>query len=501
MNARSLLLLLALALTGSAARGSDWADKLSLSGTLSSDVRFNIEDYRGAQRGRGYDFAVNRNDLALHGEVVPTEQVVAVVDARLRYYGFNEAAQLPQLSDRDKLDPFSVQLDQAFVAVREAGFSWLDLKVGRMVQTWGSADMFNPVDNLNARDFFDPMDYSRKVPNQMLVADVYPTSWLALQAVWVPVFKPSQLPPSTALAFQVERDARGCLASVPAPPLRERADAQRLADTFASVDPCALEFSDPRVDTVLPKGTLADSQAALRAQLKLGDLDLGLSYYHGRFTFPVAYTAVAHAAPSTTSPGKVNIDYRAEVMYPRMDVAGLDWSYSAPWLFDVGLVGELAVIFPEEVVFGMRAYQGNAKVLELSSVNVPSTPFIKATLGLDYTFTKWLYVNAMVVHGFFDEFNDAYGLHDYAVVAAELKFAGDALQLRLSGVLDLTDRSSVANPQLTWVVRPGVEAILGAFVLGGSTHARDPLDYAARSKFGQKAAGRSQAFLKVRATF
>jgi hypothetical protein len=107
----------------------------------------------------------------------------------------------------------------------------------------------------------------------------------------------------------------------------------------------------------------------------------------------------------------------------------------------------------------------------------------------------------LYVRGFFDEFNDAYGLHNYVVAAAELKALRDTLVLRLSGVYDANDSSSVANPQLTWIVTPSVEVIGGAFVFGGSTHPKDPIDYASRSKFGQKAAGRSFAYLKARLTW
>lgn len=475
-------------------------DMISLSGRLESDIRFDVDDYRGAKPGDGYRFSINRNDAILHAEISPSEHLIAVFDGRARFFGFNEAAELPALADRNKVDPFSLQLDQAYVATRGVPWPWLDLKVGRMIQTWGSADMFNPTDNLNARDFYDPMDYVRKVPNEMVEVNVYPTDWLTLTGVWVPVFKPAMLPPSASFGFAIERDRNGCLSSFPAPPL-DQADAQRLADTFGSIDPCSLNFSTPQVRLFMPQNGIADSQAALRAKFNLDALEFSLSYYYGRFAFPVAYTAVANANVSSTRPGQVDVDYVAEVIYPRMQVAGLDFSYSAEWLFDVGIVGELAVIFPEQVNFGLRAYQGTAKVLEAASVNVPSTPFIKATLGLDYTFTKWLYVNAMYVRGFFDEFNDRYGVHNYVVAAAELKFRSDSFILRLSGVLNVDDLSNVANPQLTWVITPGLEALAGAFLFGGSPVPKDPLDYAAREKFGQKAAGRSFAYLKVRFTF
>jgi hypothetical protein len=35
---------------------AEWWDKLSVSGTVSTDLRFVVENYRGATPGQGYDF-------------------------------------------------------------------------------------------------------------------------------------------------------------------------------------------------------------------------------------------------------------------------------------------------------------------------------------------------------------------------------------------------------------------------------------------------------------
>ena len=167
---------------------------------------------------------------------------------------------------------------------------------------------------------------------------------------------------------------------------------------------------------------------------------------------------------------------------------------SSPWRF-----------FPEAVWFGLRVPSapdpyGNLRT-GVKNINVPSDPFVKATVGMDYTFTKWLYVNAMYVRGFFDEFNDMYGLHNYVVLATDMKFLSDALQLRLSAMLDCNDLSSVAYGQINWIVVPSVELTLGGLVFGGSTNPTDPLDYATKSKFGQKATGRDVVFLKTKITW
>jgi hypothetical protein len=492
------LALAAAVLAPGTAAAADWTEMVRFSGYLSSDIRFNIEDYRGAVHGQGFNFSKNQNDLVLRLEITPFEKVLVVAEPHLRFFGFNEANDLVTVSSRSAIDPFDVRLDEAYLYIKGLGWDKLDLKVGRMVQSWGSVDIFNPTDNLNAKDFSDPLDYAAKVPNQMIELDVYPTSWLTLTAVWVPVFKPSQLPDSAYLGFAVVNDSNGCLLSAPAPPLSNRADAEKLANVFKSIDPCSLNFMNPTANLVLPNNGISDSQAAVRARFRAGDLDISLSYYYGRFTFPIALDAYANVAPSTTKPGKMDVTYNVELYYPRMQVLGLDFAYSAPWLFNIGIVGELAVIFPEEVDFALRVPSAG---ISMWNVNVPNTPFVKATVGLDYTFTRWLYVNAMYVYGFFDEFNDLYGLHNYVVLNTDFKFLNDQLLLRLSGILDCNDLSNVAYGQFTWIPVPSVEIIWGAFVFGGDINPADPIDYASRYKFGQRAAGRSFAFLKTKVTW
>ena len=499
---------------------ADLSDTLSFGGYLSSDIRYAFDDWRG-QRGEGPSWYMNRNDANFRLKLSPDPRVTGVVETRLRFYGFNKANDIPALSNRASIDPGDVRLEEAYFALRPV--TWMDIKIGRMIQTWGSADLFNPTDNLNARDFSDPLDYASKVPNQMIELDFYPTPWLTLTAVWVPVFKPSMLPPSASLGFAVEDDENGCFVSAPTPPL-DRAQMKELSDLFATVPGnivnghnCSLVFPKTEVRTVEPALDIKNSQVAARARFQVGDLDLNLSYYYGRFTFPIAYTAVADVVPPGASgkasgfatdtpeidPSKYNVKYVAEVMYPRMQVAGIDFAYSAPWLFDVGLVGELAVIFPEQVDFAVKALTPFLEKKEWTwrAVNVPSTPFIKATAGFDYSFGSWLYINAMYVRGFFDEFNDRFGLHNYAVLALESKLFEDELQLRLAGAIDCNDRSMVTYPQITWVARPGLEFVLGVMLFIGDTKPSDPLDYGSRSKFGQKAAGRDFAFFKTKFTW
>jgi hypothetical protein len=477
----------------------DWVEKLDFSGYLQSDLRFDIDDFRGATPGQGYTFSQNRNDLDFKLKITPHPDVVAVVEPRMRYYGFvsSQTLAVADLWNASEVSPFTMYMDQAYVAVKGVPAKWIDLKAGRMQTTWGSVDVFSPNDNISSRDLSDPLDYTRKVPNEMVEVDAYPSSRVTLSAIWVPIFQPAWLPPSAPLAYAVQKNSQGCLTHFPPPPLTV-AQNQQLEKLFTAVNPCALNIPDPTVTTYLPSNKLTDMQVGLRARVKLGDLDLGLNYYYGRFGFPVAYDAtvtVAPGAPQTT------INYSAEVVYPRMHVAGVDFNYSSASLGGLGVVGDAAVVFPEPVTFAMGLYENGSSLLQLSSPNVPSTPFVKAAAGLERTFGSWLYVDALFIHGFFDEFNDAYGLHNYVSLTPEVSTLRDRVKLRVSSILDMTDLSFVVYPQVTWTPLPSVELMTGAFMLGGNVEPSNPLSYASRSKFGQPAAGRDEAIFRVKVSW
>lgn len=505
------------------ARAEGWADRVSLSGSLQSDIRFVTDDWRGERPGQGHEFEMNRNDVQLRLRADPFDRVQAVVDARLRFFGFNRAATLPELIGRDRIDPFNLQLNEAYVAVRGLPWSKMDIKVGRMIQSWGTADMFNPTDNLNARDFSDPLDYSAKVPNQMLEVDLYPADWLTLQFVWVPVFKPANLPPSSVMAFAMTYNDRGEVTDFPAPPLDKEGQAKLmgLKDKLGSGSTggdnplAAVHFTTPQVKAVMPSNSMKNSQFGARAKFNAGPVDFSLSYYYGRFGFPVAYTTVADVitpayVPAPTKfvtdeeeldPQKFNVRYVAEVMYPRMQVAGLDFAYSSENQWVPGFFAEAAVIFPEKVQFGMEAFLDGSNIMQHTNGNVPSTPFVKVTAGLDWSYRDWFYVNLQYVRGFFDEFNDKYGLHNYLIFATEFKFKQNEVQLRMAGAFNGDDLSAVLYPQLTWIVAPSVELVGGYMHFLGDTQPKDSLDYASKSKFGMKMNGRNVAFFKGKVTF
>ena len=69
------------------ARAEGWADRVSLGGSIQSDIRFVTDDWRGERPGQGHELEMNRNDVNLRLTAEPVDNLRAVVDARLRVHG------------------------------------------------------------------------------------------------------------------------------------------------------------------------------------------------------------------------------------------------------------------------------------------------------------------------------------------------------------------------------------------------------------------------------
>ena len=123
---------------------------------------------------------------------------------------------------------------------------------------------------------------------------------------------------------------------------------------------------------------------------------------------------------------------------------------------------------------------------------IDGRPFFKATLGVDYTFTRDIFALVMLVHGMVDELGPQF-VGDYAVVGADFKFFNSKLLLRLFCIaaIDVDHPAGVIYPLLNWNPWSSMELEAGALVFFGDD----------RSKFGQPAAGESTVFLRSRVRF
>ncbi len=527
--------------------------EFKLAGSLSSDIRFRVlagdrppptpTPTQWTLLKNGVSRNENRIRAALTAKL--GEKVRAVADVEMVTFGFSDLTDIDSATLRPRVDPYYFEFHAAYIDINNIFGQYIprfDLRIGRQTVPWGSADKFNPIANVNTLDLSDPLLFGRALANNMIRADWNPIGDLAFTAVLVPVFRPAQLPRTAPLALLDPLR--------PAPladqGVRSALDAERTLYA-AHVDPATGRLIPApgtltvTSDVLAPEVTAANMQEGFRTAWKLFDQDMGVSYYHGRFGVPVPAWSVS------TGTVLENLTKTA-LVYPRMDVLGLEMAGSVSRLGGIGYWIEAAVYFPGEVTMALydaitatdknrprpmeyvldpnigryirKTYEPGTAASR--PVVVESTPFVKATVGADYTLAEHVYINLQYVHGFIDEFGagraarprrDSTSLKDaprvearvgdYFVGGVDIKTLRERLILRLFGVIkipsiDLESRmwddytpTGVLFPQLIWSVFDGTELMAGAFIMLGDRS----------SKFGDPAAGGSEIFVKAKVSF
>ncbi len=520
-----LVVLTALGLSSPARADVD----IKFGGQIASDIRFRLGGeevppasptaevpFPSQQRLLKYGFSRNENLIKAQLTLGVADRVKAVADVDFYWYGYSDVNDIQADTLHERVDPYRLEANAAYVDSYKV-LPHLDLRIGRQVVVWGTADKFNPTNNLNTLDLSDPLLFGKALANNMIRADWNPWGDLIVTAVWVPIFRPAQVPRTAPLAVTTPNR--------PAP-----VQEQSIRDTLGGFAQ-AMPPTQINVFTMQPDPSIQNSQVGVRLAGRFLGTDMSLSYYHGRWGIPTPAWAVQKAG------GTVD----AIVMWPRMDVLGADIAGSIEKLTGLGYWVEAGLFFPQMVSYGVyndsfgghdpitfedthMIDPGSGTELFLPHIGgkefqrgtvVPSTPFLKLTAGVDFTWNKYLYSNLQYVYGFIDEFGagdqcfardkTTFGdyrcearIGHYLVVGSDLKLFSDQLLIRFFGafkVPQIGDQdpkfTAVLFPQLAWAVWDATELSLGAFVFLGD---RD-------TKFGDPAAGASEIFLKARFTY
>lgn len=513
-------------------------------GAISSDIRYrwNGEDvpvtFPNQLQLMKNGFSRNENLIKAQLQLRIGEKIKAVADADLYLYGFSDVHNIDSLTLRENVDPYRLEVTSAYIDIYKLA-PGLDLRIGRQVVVWGSADKFNPTNNVNALDFSDPLLFGKALGNNMVRIDYNPIGDWTLTGVLVPIFRPAQLPRTATVALLDPYRPLGV------------ADGGNLARNIYIFGTQLDKPDIIRTYTSVPEPSINNLQWGLRLAGRVLNQDFSLSWYHGRFTFPTPSTALFHQ-PATKAGGIKSVD--VGVMWPRMDVLGADLGGTLPKLGGMGYWIEAALIFPQRVDYAIytdmdgagrqevritearlsNTYFANVDDQGVLSTRFPtginramlvdSTPFLKLTVGGDWSIGKHVYLNLQYVHGFFDEFGDGWAwrqssekqdsdqthiwkqrrIGDYGVGGLDLKFLSDTLLLRLFGIIKMPSMyfdggvkfdeyraTGMIFPQIAYQVWDGTEITLGAFIYLGDRS----------TKFGDPATGASEGFLKVKFTY
>lgn len=524
---------------------------VKLSGYVSSDIRFRIlSDEQPPPAPQPSQWlllknGVSRNENRIRGTLNARigDKVRAVADVEMVTWGFSDLSSIDSSTLRPYVDPFFFEFHAAYIDINNlfgSAIPRFDLRIGRQVVPWGSADKFNPIANVNTLDLSDPLMFGRALANNMVRADWNPVGDLNITAVLVPVFRPAQLPRTAPVALLDPLR--------PAPVLN-----QGIRAALDNERTLYVPRIDPNTGALIPSGrtltieaaplapelSFANMQAGGRVAWKLWDQDMGVSYYHGRFGIPVPAWSIATGSID-------NNLIKTELVYPKADVIGLEMAGSIEKLGGMGYWAEAALYLPGRVelaVYDQVTMPPTVKPMEYvfdeslgryvryirpagttveRPVVIDNTPFVKATVGADYTIAGKVYINFQYVHGFIDEFGagriarprkDANNIKeeprvesrmgDYLVAGLDVKALQDRLLFRLFGVIkvpsidlgsglwDDYQATGVLFPQIIWTVYDATELMLGGFIMLGDRS----------TKFGDPAAGGTELFLKGKISF
>ncbi len=417
------------------------------SGYLQSDIRYRPKAVSvgswhtplSAPEGFNRNQNLLKNRLQVRGDGARL-----VMDADFVLMGFSDPlTSTTAMSRREIIDPFRFEVHDLYMELWDFVVPGMDLRVGQQKIQWGVGDQFNPTNNLNSDDLEDPLLFGDQLGNLMVRLDYTPVPAVSLSAVAVPVFQPALLPGTGDVAL-------GLVDRVPVSEgeLRRKLVAEaQLVDELLDI-PTVVSGVNGR----LPANTLDNMQWQVRAAFLLGMHDVALSWYDGRFDFPVAvgnHTTFVEreecnpANPDECIAGKLLTE--ATVAYPKMRVAGLNatgeinplgWMGEAFKPFGYRL--EFAAIFPETVtmavtndelalpIYTQEAGEYDYGLGGRRPVTSPGDPFFKWTAGLDYTLGRAVYVNAQWVHGMPDEFGAGDWLTGTGMVSRGAQMTHDA---------------------------------------------------------------------------
>lgn len=409
---------------------------LKIFGELITDQRFKLQDHN--------DWIWNENRLSLKLDQKIRNNSRFYSEVWLRNFGIPQISHSSNLYNKGILEPYDIEIREAWLQLNGFLSNKLDLTVGRQRIAWGTADKLNPSDNLNPSDFEDILDFGRHRASDAIRLDFYLNNDFSIQGVYLPFFRPANLP-----------------AGIYANTLMA---APELPDGLVLND-----FSDT---IVMPLSNLAEnSGAGLKFKGFFKGIDFSFSYFWG-------YDGLPYASFNTLSPAGFSgeTDLRTQLSYYRTHIFGADLAGS---LAGIGIWAEAALFKPNRDVvmtsdLSALYAQPPLSVILDSTLLQKSNPWLKFVLGADYHFKDGSYLNLQYMHGFVHERGIA-GLNDYFFIRFEMKFFGEKLKISpLSGGFAIDDWHAIKEnyaiaymPEINYKINENTEIMLSAVILDG----------------------------------
>mgnify|MGYP001320150211 CR=1 FL=1 len=428
-------LLVLLILTSGIANAQE-ANSLKLSGELLTDQRFLLKSPN--------DWAWNENRLTLNLDKRVTGNSKFYSEIWLRNIGLPDINSSPDLYNKGIIDPYNLEIREAYVQLNGFLTKSLDLSIGRQRIVWGTADKLNPTDNLNPLDLEDILDFGRRRGSDAINLNYYINNDFSLQGVFIPFFQPANMPV-------------GIFANIlnPAMEMPNGMILKNVSDTL-----------------MMPKYDIGESSSAgLKFKGFARGVNFSLSYVWG-------YDGLPFATKNTFIPvdtlGGININ--SQLSYARTHIIGADlvtsiagigvWAEAAAFIpgKDVIMTNDLSAFYPMSPV----------PVTQDSLVLDKTKPYIKFVVGGDYFFSDGSYLNVQYLHGFFHE-RARENLNDYFFLRYEKTFLNNKLKITpigggfiVTGWNNIKDNYALAYmPEIVYKATINSEITLATVIFDG----------------------------------
>lgn len=399
--------------------------EVSINGVLETDVWVQFDDGEKLK---------NENTFSLKFEY-GSKNYHLFVQPEIKLFGVPAIDEIEDLQDADSLFDSSVRLAEAYLDFYEFLFPVFDMRVGKQKIVWGAADMLNPTGNVSPSDFSDPKEFGEKIGVNALLLKAY-LQPVQCDFVLVPVFTPSLLPKSGFLS--------SFLPEIPTIP--------------------GTSLGTLTENVSLPRNRWTENTLfAAKASSFIFGFDVSASFYSGRYSIPVISRIDSVKAGSQT-----NITTFSG--FPKLQVAGLDFIGS---VWSRGIWGEFALFFPRNLDITTNTDidgDGTVDITDTTAID----PYVRFTLGTDYTFRNGVYYNLQWAHGFEYEIGKS-NLNDYLVFRIEKGFFYDKLKiLPLTVILATGDIGNLEDdfgagyvPELQFSPSDNLEIDIGCFLAAG----------------------------------
>lgn len=411
-------------------------NSLILSGELLTDQRILLKDKN--------DWAWNENRLTFKFIKRNENNTRFYGEIWLRNIGLPSIASSNDLYNKGMIDPYNLEIREAYVQFNGFLTKKLDLTIGRQRIVWGTADKFNPTDNLNPHDLEDILDFGRHRGSDAINLHYYFINDFSLQGVFVPFFQPANMP-------------IGIFANAlnPTMKLPEGIVLKGLSDTL-----------------LMPKYNLGESSTAgFKFKGFAKGVDFSLSYVWGYDGLP--YSAKNVFTPVDLSGGT---SIHSELSYIRTHIIGTDMATS---IAGIGVWAEAAAFIPDKNVVmtnDLSAFYpiSPVPVIQDSILLEKNKPYIKFVIGADYNFSNGSYLNLQYLHGFIHERGND-NLNDYFFLRFEKPFLNNKLKIApIGGGFIVADWSKINEnyalvyiPEITYKATVNAEITLYSVIFDG----------------------------------